>query len=307
MTRVRSCTLSLSYVQPFDWPFFLHYFRTRSTPGVEAVDGCCYSRAIVVEGDHGVLTVGHDESRHCLIATVRGEAWRHGESLVPRVRRMFDLDADMATINGMLTKDASLARHVMASPGIRVPGTWSAFEVISRAIVGQQVSVKAASTLMGRIAARFGLPVSTDGALRYQFPTPRTIAEGDLATIGMPGRRAEALRNIARVIADESIPFCDLGGVVNGVKEALLEQPGIGPWTAEYFALRALREADAWPGSDLVLRRELVPDPTARISPAELERRSARWQPWRAYVAMHLWRKAYNESQTKRAPHDHHN
>lgn len=289
-------TLTLSYAPPFDWSFFLHYFSSRSTPGVEFVAEECYARAIVIDGRAGVLVVRHDAAKRRLVAVIRGDAARHAQTAQRRLRRMFDLDADMDAIHAVLMKDRRLARHIMASPGIRVPGAWSAFEVIARAIVGQQVSVKAASTLMGRIADRLGTSIEGIGGIRRQFPTPSQVAFGDLSDIGMPGKRTQALQNVADAIANARIPFCDLGHVVMGVKEALLEQPGIGPWTVEYFSLRALRDADAWPGTDLILKRALMPDSSARISPAELEEKSTRWRPWRAYVAMHLWRNAHIES-----------
>jgi DNA-3-methyladenine glycosylase II len=292
----------LDYAPPLDWSFFLHYFSTRSTPGVESVTEERYIRSIIVEGQAGILIVQNDATKCRLIVTVRGDAAGHAKAAEQRLRRMFDLDADMNSIHGVLRKDRKLARLITTSPGIRVPGTWSAFEVIARAIVGQQVSVKAASTIIGRIADRLGTPIEGTGSIRRQFPTPYQIAIGDLSNIGMPGKRTQALQSVAAAIAHAQIPFCDLGRLVEGVKEALLKQRGIGPWTAEYFALRALRDADAWPGTDLVLKRAVIPDSAVRTSPAELENRSSRWRPWRAYAAMHLWRNAHNESLQSREP-----
>jgi len=227
--RADKSKLTLGYAPPFDWSFFLHYFSTRSTPGVEIVTEERYARAIVIDGRIGILVVEHDVANRRLVAVIQGEAARHAQAAQRRLRRMFDLDADMDAIHAVLIRDSRLARHIMASPGIRVPGAWSAFEVIARAIVGQQVSVKAASTLMGRIAGRLGTPIKGIDGIRRQFPTPRQIAMGDLSDIGMPGKRAQALQNVANVIANGQIPFCDLGHIVEGVKEALLEQPGIGP------------------------------------------------------------------------------
>jgi DNA-3-methyladenine glycosylase II len=302
MREVTESTTYLDYIPPFDWDFFLHYFQTRSTPGVEAVVDGRYVRTISIDNQSGVLLVSHDADKRRLIMTVRGEAQRLVQKISPRVRHMFDLDADMVEINKTLAKDRSLRQRIAASPGIRVPGTWSAFEVIARAIVGQQVSVKAASTIIGRIADRVGASadIPNNIGLGRQFPTPRAIASADLSGIGMPGKRAEALSNVARAIINETIPFCDEGLIVQGVKESLLDQPGIGPWTAEYFSLRALRQMDAWPGTDLVLRRTLVPDPATKISLSNLEALSAKWKPWRAYVAMHLWRNAHAEGQIKK-------
>ncbi|MDB5328376.1 MAG: 3-methyladenine glycosylase/8-oxoguanine glycosylase [Phycisphaerales bacterium] len=286
----------LDYTPPVDWAFFLHYFSTRSTPGVEVVNDERYIRSVVVDGLPCVLFVEHDSKNHRLIATIQGASARRSMDVEQRLRRMFDLDADMPAIHAALIKDGRLARHIAASPGIRVPGAWSAFEVITRAIVGQQVSVKAASTLIGRIAERFGTPSDVVDGIRRQFPTPHQLAHGDLSDIGMPGKRTQALQSLSHAIATERLPFCDLGQSANGVKDALLEQPGIGPWTAEYFALRALRDTDGWPGTDLILKRQLTTDMDARLSPAQLERKTASWRPWRAYVAMHLWHMANNDS-----------
>lgn len=206
----------------------------------------------------------------------------------------------MAAVHSVLSADPRLAPLVRASPGIRVPGAWSAFELIVRAIVGQQVSVKSASTIMGRIASRLGTRVedASRGESYLVFPRPRSIAEGNLDQIGMPTRRVAAVQGIARAVADGAIPFSDDGTVIDGVKPALLGQRGIGPWTAEYFALRALRDSDAWPGSDLVLARSL-----AALAPGATESEryamSERWRPWRAYAAIHLWNRAAQD-QTQR-------
>jgi DNA-3-methyladenine glycosylase II len=291
--RVNPVTFPLDYSPPLDWPFILRYLQARATPGVEWVDEGRYSRTISVGRAMGHLEVADQASKKRLVVTVHGAVRDHATLISERVARMFDLRTDMSMVHSVLGADRWLAPLVRAHPGLRVPGSWSAFELIVRAIVGQQVSVKAASTIMGRIARRLGSRVegAGRGEASLSFPRPRAIAEGDLDQIGMPSKRVAAVRGVARAVADGAIPFSDDGTVADGVKQALLGLPGIGPWTAEYFALRALRDGDAWPGSDLVLARSLaalMPEGTA----SERLAISERWRPWRAYAAIHLWNKA---------------
>jgi DNA-3-methyladenine glycosylase II len=288
----RPVTLDLGYTPPLDWPFFLQYLGNRATAGVEEVDQGRYARTIEVAGRAGTLVLAHHPKDARLILTIRGEARGHPEAVLGRVGRMFDLEIDLASVHSVLGADPRLGPLLVASPGIRVPGAWSPFELLVRTIVGQQVTVKAATTIMGRIARRFGQTAEgPDGnGPSFLFPSPRVLADGDLGAIGMPSRRVAALQHVARAIADGAIPFPDPDGGAAGVKEALLGLPGIGPWTVEYFALRALRDADAWPGTDLVLRRSLQQqappsDPTETPVPE-------RWRPYRGYAAMHLWNKA---------------
>jgi DNA-3-methyladenine glycosylase II len=306
-------SFSLRYTPPFDWAFFLRYLETRSTPGVETARDGRYVRTIILGDAKGLLTVAHRARSHRLLVTVSGaaaeRATRHGAPLIARVRRMFDLDADMKAMHRVLSADPRTAACVRASPGVRVPGAWSAFEVVCRAIVGQQISVKGATTIMGRIARRLATHVNGGNDIHGDqpvllFPTPQRLARGDLRGIGMPGQRVRTLQNVAHAIANATIPLSDEDGdrpptsmpSCAAVKEALLAQSGIGPWTAEYIALRALRDADAWPGTDLALRRALLPDPSTKIAPAALLDLSVPWRPWRAYAAVHLW---LNASVTK--------
>jgi DNA-3-methyladenine glycosylase II len=207
---------------------------------------------------------------------------------------MFDLDIDLSAVHAVLGTDPCLAPMLATHPGLRVPGAWSAFELLVRTIVGQQVTVKAATTIIGRIASRLGQPMggSEDGGPAFLFPTPRALADGNLDGIGMPSRRVACLQNVARAIAERTIPFPDTNEDTDGVKEALLALPGIGTWTVEYFALRALRDPDAWPGSDLALRRAV--ERFAEASGESAACVSDRWRPYRAYAAIHLWNAAAN-------------
>ncbi len=179
--------------------------------------------------------------------------------------------------------DPLLRKLVNARPGLRVPGAWDGFELGVRAILGQQVSVAGASTLSGRVAARFGQPVPFDvDGLTHTFPTADELAEADLA-IGIPASRAEAIREFARTVASGEVAFH--GGVdTTDLVRRLCAIRGIGPWTAQYIAMRALSDPDAFPAGDLALLRA-AGEKTAKA----MERRAEPWRPWRAYAAMHIW------------------
>jgi DNA-3-methyladenine glycosylase II len=291
-----SKTICLPYTPPLDWEFALRFLQARAIAGVESIAEHRYIRTIAVGEAHGFIEVENQASSAILAVTVHGAARHHVDAIAARLTRMFDLLADLPRIHRVLTADSALAPLIESSPGLRVVGTWSAFELIVRAIVGQQVSVKAASTIMGRIVARLGSPLKKigDKSGLYLFPSPRTLAEDNLDGIGMPGQRVATLREVARCIADGSIPLHDSGDHVEGVKEALLACRGIGPWTVEYFALRALKDPDAWPGTDLALRRA-VEQAVPNRSKLELRDCVERWRPWRAYAAIHLWNKITQE------------
>lgn len=292
-------THELNYTPPLDWAFFLHYLGARATAGVEAVEGERYVRTFALGKSVGTLTLSHHPTDTRLLVTIRGNVGTQTETILGRVRRMFDLDIDLSSVHAVLGIDPHLAPLLAASPGVRVLGAWSPFELLVRTIVGQQVTVKAATTIMGRIASRLGKPVDAlnQGAPSFLFPTPRALADGSLEAIGMPPKRVLTLQNVARAIADMTIPFPEPdNGNLDGVKEALLKMPGIGPWTVEYFALRALRDADAWPGTDLVLRRILEQHESA-YPPIDTDR----WRPYRGYAAVHLWNKASQEQRNNSA------
>jgi DNA-3-methyladenine glycosylase II len=204
---------------------------------------------------------------------------------------MFDLRADPKKIAAGLTADPWLAPLVGAVPGLRVPGAWSGFELVVRAIVGQQVSVKAATTIIGRLVQRAGERI--DGHphenTAWRFPTPAALAEVDLAKIGMPGKRVAALQGFARAVASGDVPLDSDTVDAASLRVALLALAGIGPWTVEYVAMRAWRDADAWPASDLVLMQSICARDPSLVRPAQQRSRTDAWRPYRAYAAMHLW------------------
>ena len=271
------------------------FLAARATPGVEAVEANRYERTIAIGETTGSIAITPADAGPALMLDVRIGDPRALLTIVERVRRMFDLGADPAVIAQQLSGDVLLRRAAAAHAGIRTPGAWDAFEITVRAILGQQISVKAATTIAGRIAGRWGTPIDGSGTLNRLFPTPDQLADAPLEEAGITSSRARTLRALARAARDGGIVF-------NGVStlESLCAIPGIGEWTAQYVAMRALNEPDAFPSGDLVLRQ------MADCSARELERRSEAWRPWRAYAVMLLWQAAKDrDQQVRRTRHAH--
>jgi AraC family transcriptional regulator of adaptative response / DNA-3-methyladenine glycosylase II len=277
----------LPYRPPYDWESLLEFLARRAIPGVEEVVLGSYRRTFALGGQHGILEVRHEKSAQALEARIRFSEPVSLLPIVTRLRAMFDLAADTSAIARHFRHDLLLGRLVKKYPGLRVPGAWDGFELAVRAILGQQVSVAAASTLAGRLAHRLGerLSVSDPGGLTLVFPTADAVA--DAALPGMPQVRARAIRSLARAV---------VGGRVTlfGTEEATLKSlgriRGIGDWTAQYIAMRALRQPDAFPASDLVLLR--TAGEGSPLTDTALRNRAEGWRPWRAYAAVYLWRAA---------------
>ncbi|GAA1735158.1 AlkA N-terminal domain-containing protein [Nonomuraea bangladeshensis] len=259
--------LRLHRREPYDVDAVFAFLAARAIPGLESADRTSYARAV----PGGTITLTPRPDHVALDVAVADT--RQLARVVARCRRLLDLDADPEAISEALGR-TSLGPLVAARPGLRVPGTFDGFELAVRAVVGQQVSVAGARTLLGRIVARAAAP----GAL---FPAPGHLLETDLTGLGLTGRRIATLKELASRITAGHL---DLDGGQDPAEavEALLEVPGIGPWTAGYVALRALRDPDAWPAGDLVLRKRMA---ALDIPDDETER----WRPWRAYAALHLW------------------
>ena len=274
----------LNFRPPYHWGGVLSYLAARATPGVEAVENGCYRRTFSLHGLDGYFEVSLDERRDALSARIGFADPQLLFFIVERIRAMFDLNADWATIVRALKSDSTLARAMEIDPGLRVPGSWNGFELATRAVLGQQVTVAGATALAGRIAAKFGKPFTGPPGLTHLFPAPAVLADATLAGVGLTGARAETIRALARAVASGKIDF---EGVVDTEKflERMCEIPGIGKWTAQYVAMRALREPDAFPSSDLGLLRALK-----LKNYRDLEARADAWRPWRAYAAMYLWR-----------------
>jgi len=283
-------TLTLGYAGRYDWDAVAAFLAARAVPGIEVVEPRRYRRTIALGGRAGTLEVAPREARRALAATIRFPDVRALPEIIRRVRALFDLGSDVAAIGAHLAVDPLLAPLVAARPGLRVPGAWDAFECAVRAVLGQQVALGAARALAARLAAACGEPCGAgpDGGLRLLFPTPERIAGADLRALGLPRARAEALAALARAAAEDPELFDETGDLEAKVAR-LMRLPGVGAWTAQYVAMRALREPDAFPAGDAGLLRAFARARGARPSPAALLARAERWRPWRAYAAQHLW------------------
>jgi len=285
-------TLVLPYKPPYDWPSLIAFLAARAIPGIEQVEADSYARTISLGDSHGSIAVRPArKGAHALAATIRFPLVTALPAIVNRIRRIFDLGADPAVIGSHLSEDSHLAPLVAARPGLRVPGAWDGFELAVRGILGQQITVGAATRLAGKLVAAFGTPLATDGhaaGLCAVFPAPGRLAEAELATrLGMPRARAAAISALAAAAAADPRLF----EASQGLEDAILRLrtlPGIGEWTAQYIAMRALREPDAFPAADIGLLRAMATG-KGRPTPAQLLARAESWRPWRAYATLHLW------------------
>jgi AraC family transcriptional regulator of adaptative response / DNA-3-methyladenine glycosylase II len=282
--------LRLPFRPPFAWDAILRFLAARATPGIEAVSGSVYHRTIAIGGAHGTIAISRQDDAHNLLLTVHVSETSYLGRIVERVRRLFDLGADPREIELHLSADPLLRPLVHALPGIRVPGAWDGFELAVRAVLGQQVSVRGAVTLAGRLAREFGEPLgrtAADSGLSVVFPTPDALANADLTRIGLTRARAATVAAVAKAVREGQLTF-DPSGNPEETVAALGRIAGIGPWTAQYIAMRALGEPDAFPDGDLGLRRAAGSDGLP-LSAKNLVARAERWRPWRAYAAMLLW------------------
>jgi AraC family transcriptional regulator of adaptative response / DNA-3-methyladenine glycosylase II len=285
----RELPIHLSYRPPFAADALLSFLSTRAVPGVEVVHDGTYRRGVRVTGESSaVISMTPDLANDLITLDISVDRGLDRAALVHGARRAFDLDADSKEIDAVLARDATLAPIVHRTPGMRVPGTYDAFELVVRAIFGQQVSVAGARTSLGRFAARFGTPLDPPNSdIRYLFPDPERVAEISPEELEMPRGRAEAIRRVGELSATGEL---DLSGAasLDETLPTLGEVRGIGPWTLAYVAMRALRDPDAFMATDLGVRRgfEMLGLPS---TPTELLERAERWRPWRAYAVMHLW------------------
>jgi len=288
-------TLRLSFRPPMAWGEMMEFLSARATPGVEAVESGCYRRTVEIDGARGIIDVWPSDRGHDLHLRIPSELSRGLKRIADGARNLFDLDADPARIDEVLGRDKTLAPLVASCPGLRVPGAFDPFEVAVRAILGQQVTVRAATTLAGRLAERFGDPFeSGEKGLGRIFPRPEVLSRARLAGIGLPAARAAAIRRLAAAVAAGDVILDGAGGADRAAEE-LTGIPGIGEWTASYVGMRAFREPDAFPAGDLGLRHALGArsDLPGR---REILARAEAWRPWRAYAAMHLWRRGTRRS-----------
>lgn len=267
--------LRLEYRPPLAWDALLDFLRGRAIGGIETVTDDEYARTVRIGDDAGTIRVRHAGGKApALVAHVSMSLRTRLTTIAARLRVLFDLDAQPLAIADYLSSDARLAKLVGRTPGLRLPGAFDPFETSVRAVLGQQISVARATGLARRLVERYGA-----------FPTASELARkkaSDVREIGMPMARAETLVRLARAVDGGDV---DLNGDPEVAVAALVTIPGIGPWTAQYIAMRAMHWPDAFPGADLGVKKALGTDDVRRI-----EKRAERWRPWRAYAVMHLWR-----------------
>jgi AraC family transcriptional regulator of adaptative response / DNA-3-methyladenine glycosylase II len=290
--------LCLGYRPPYDFAEVLAFLRTRALPGIELVDTCSYARVFGPAERPGWLRLtawpgGENTLRlelHCPEPTQMLD-------VVTRLRRMFDLDADPVAIRNALGKDAQLGPLLRKRPGLRLPGGWDGFEIAVRAILGQQITVAGGRTLASRIVHRYGTPlaVPAPAGLDHLFPSPAALIDADLRSLGLTGARAATIQSMARAVLDGRVDF-RAERTLDDFVARWTALPGIGEWTAQYMAMRALSHPDAFLAGDLILRRAATGDAIPLTARALAERAEA-WRPWRAYAVMHLWRSTLPEAQ----------
>ncbi len=288
----------LTFRRPYNWKRVVEFLAARAVPGVEAVDGGRYRRSISLQGVDGYVEVGPNDFDDGLSLRVHCPDPRLLFVIVERIRAMFDLNADWEVIAGALRVDPDLAGRIDAETGLRVPGCWSGLELAVHAILEQQgerqgkreVRANSASALAGKLASTLGRSVSFAGGITRVFPTAEVLADADLMGLGVPESKAETIRILARAVRDGHIKF---DGIMDcdGLVAQLCKIPGLTKWAATIVTMRALRDPDAFPSEDSVLRNEFD-----GCSAADLERRSEAWRPWRAYAAMLLWQNVERRS-----------
>jgi AraC family transcriptional regulator of adaptative response / DNA-3-methyladenine glycosylase II len=281
-------SLLLRYQPPYEWSEMLEFLGRRAIAGVEVVANGRYCRTIQVDGVEGSVSIERGVG-NALRAGIRVSKLSTVPNLIARVRRVFDLAADPSAIARHLSNDPLLAPLVARRPGLRVPGAWDGFELAIRAVLGQQISVTAAAGFASRLVARYGEPLRAPApGLTHLFPRPEVLANADLTTLGLPKSRATTLSALAAALLENPellSSHCALEEAVQRLRAIR----GVGEWTAQYIALRQLREPDAFPASDLALLRALSDERGLRPKATEVLARAEHWRPWRAYAAQHLW------------------
>ena len=278
--------LRLAYLPPYDWPAMLGFLSARAVAGMETVVDGVYSRSIGLDGAHGTFSI-RPVAGDALEVTLDFPDPAAVPEIVARLRRMFDLDADLAAIHRSLKADPLMARLIAERPGLRVPGTWDGLELAIRAVLGQQISVVAAIRLAGKLVVQYGPPLaSVLPGITQVFPAAGVLAQADLAALGMPKSRGRTLSGVAQALLDDPLLFEP--GREGGVAR-LLALHGIGDWTAQYIALRQLREMDAFPNGDVGLINALSALEGERVTARELLARAEGWRPCRGYAAQVLW------------------
>jgi AraC family transcriptional regulator of adaptative response / DNA-3-methyladenine glycosylase II len=281
----------LQFRPPLAWDCLLGYLRLRAIPGVEMVGDTQYRRTVALGGHQGWIEVSMTPGASALNVEVSPSLNAVADSLLPRIKRLFDLDAAPDAISALLLQDPRLNSSVRRLPGLRVAGAFDGFELAVRAVLGQQVSVKAATTVAGRWAQAFGTPIATPFAqLNRLTPSAGRMASvpyGEICALGVVGARARCLVALAAAVIERQVDL-DFAGDAEQQVQSLMRVAGIGPWTAQYIAMRALHWHDAFPSGDLMLMR------AANADKRQLQELAEAWRPWRAYAAHYLWQSLHS-------------
>lgn len=287
-TLQESAELRLSYRPPYDWEAMLLFLQQHIMQDVEWVHDDAYHRTVRLGACRGWVRVSHLPQKQALLVQFTTTLTPVLPALLRRLRDLFDLDAQPLRIREHLGQDPLLAESFERYPGLRVPGAFDGFELAVRAILGQQVTVKAGTTLSSRLAGRFGEPLTTPWpALSRLSPTPAALADAtidDIAGLGIVSARSHAILSLAQICASGALRF-NGAGHPDIVQQQLLALKGIGPWTASYIAMRALRWPDAFPKEDIAIRNNL-----GGVSAKVAELMSQVWRPWRSYAVLHIWK-----------------
>lgn len=272
---------TLPVCTPFDWQSLLAFMRLRATPGVETVFDSAYLRTIAISSGPQMLSVEYDSENAALQVNLSGDQ-SDRQSITARIAQAFKTDVDTKPVETFLQQDSWLANFVSRQHGLRVPGGWSPFEIVIRAILGQQVSVAAATTLMGRVVRMAGTQINNTSWL---FPAPIQVWQSDLSRLGVPQKRIETVKSLAAFFAkkgDECLARPE-------IEQELLGLNGIGKWTVGYILMRTAPGYDHWPQGDLVLRKAMS-ETKALISPKAMAEKFARWSPYRSFATIHIWK-----------------
>lgn len=280
-------TLQLGYRPPFDWPRMLHFLGARAMDGVESVEGDAYVRTVRLGAHTGWIRVRNAPKKRALLVELTHSLTPVLPALLGRLRHVFDVSARPDIIDAQLAQDPLLADAIVRRPGLRVPGAFDGFELAVRAILGQQVTVRAATTIAGRFAAAFGDAIDTPHAgLSHLAPSSQCVASAtvdEVARVGIIQTRARSIIALAQEMESGRLRL-EPGAPPEATIAQLVALPGIGGWTAHYIAMRALRWPDAFPKEDIALRNAL-----GGVTAARAEELSQQWRPWRSYVMLHLW------------------
>ena len=280
--------LLLPYRPPFDWPTLVRFLKSRATPGTERVEEGCYRRTIEIGGQAGGIEVRPESDESHLRVRVTLPSYEQLMQVVERVRRIFDLGADPRQIRNHLAQDPGLGKMAEMPPGLRVAGVWDAFELSVRAVLGQQLTFVDSRAVIARLVRTFGRPIKTGApSLTHLFPRPEILATANLSSVGIPPARAETLRALARATCAGKLDPAGCKSLDDTISR-LCTIPGMGRRTANYIAMRAFGEPDAFPAGDLGLRRP-VSNRRKLLSESEFLNLAEKWRPWRAYAAMYLW------------------